>query len=89
MHRTRSTLLVVVCTALLMLVAGPAIAGPAPLDPPADGGASAPVDAVAGSDPGAWTILGYTAAGLLVVTILALAAVIVVRHSHHHAPHPA
>jgi hypothetical protein len=89
MHRTRSTLLMVVCTALLMLVAGPAMAGPAPLDPPTGGHSSAPVDAFDGSDPGAWTILGYTAAGLIVVTVLALAAVAVVRHSHHHAPHPA
>ena len=90
MHRTRSTLLTVVCTTLLMLVAGPALAGPAPLDPASRTVAPRPRSTPSPARTRAtWTILGYTAAGLLVVTVLALAAVALVRHSHHHAPHPA
>ena len=90
MHRTRSILSTVVCTALLMLVAVPAMAGPAPIDPPADSGATSPtVDATIGSDPGAWEVLGFVAAGLLAVTVLTFATVAIVRHTHHHAPHPA
>jgi hypothetical protein len=89
MHRTRSTVLIAVCTALLSLTAGPAFAGPAPLVPATEGGApSSPSDAGGGSDPGTWVIVGYTAAGLLLAMVLALAAVTIVRHTHHHAPHP-
>jgi len=35
-----------------------------------------------------WAIVGYTAAGLLIVMVIALAAVTIDRHAHHHAPHP-
>ncbi len=90
MNRTRSTLFTVFCTTLLMLVAGPALAGPAPLVPPVEGAAVPPAgpEQSSGSDPGMWAIVGYTAAGLLVVMVIALAAVTIDRHAHHHAPHP-
>ena len=89
MHRTRATVLIAVCSALLSLTAGPALAGPAPLVPATEGSAPAsPSDAGAGSDPGTRVVVGYTTAGLLLAMVLALAVVSIVRHAHQRAPHP-
>jgi hypothetical protein len=89
MHRTRSAVLTAFGTVLLTLMAGPALAGPAPLVPATEGSAPAsPTDAGSGSDPGTWAVVGYTAASLLLVMVIVVAAVTIVRHTHAHAPHP-
>lgn len=89
MLRTRHLLSTVVGALLLVVVAGPAFAGPAPLD---EGGAttgSGPGSVPAGSGASIWTYIGYAAAVLLVVVVLTAASMAVTRHAHHHAPHPA
>jgi hypothetical protein len=87
MTRTRYLLSTVFGTVLLVVVAGPAQAGPAPLDdgsPSGGGSTPAPI----GSDSSLWTYVGYALAALLVVAVIAATAKIVARHAGHRAPHP-
>jgi hypothetical protein len=87
MLRTRYLLSTVFGTLLLLVVAGPAHAGPAPLDDgsPSGGGTTpAPI----GSSTSLWTYVGYALAALLVVAVIAATARLVARHAAHRAPHP-
>ncbi len=87
MFRTRNLLSAAFGTVLLLVMAGPAQAGPAPLDDgsPSGGGTTpAPI----GSSTSLWTYLGYALVALLVVAMIAATAKIVARHAGHQAPHP-
>jgi hypothetical protein len=88
MHRTRVLLSALLGTVLLLVVAGPAQAGPAPLD---DGttssGGTTPAPSGSGTD--LWTYVGYAAAALAVIAVVIAASVFLTRQSHRHAPHPA
>ncbi|MGH8893341.1 MAG: hypothetical protein ACRDWY_08570 [Actinomycetes bacterium] len=86
MSRTRQILSTVVGTVLLMLVAGPAAAGPAPLGEGGGGNGRVPGPS-ANSDPSIWMYVGLSAAGLLVIAAIAFTAVALDRHAHH-APQP-
>lgn len=86
MSRTRQILSTVVGTVLLVLLAGPASAGPAPLDEGGGGSVGGPGPS-AGSDPSIWMYVGYAAAGLLVIAVVAITAIALDRHAHH-APQP-
>jgi hypothetical protein len=88
MFRTRNLLAAVFGTVLLVVVAGPAQAGPAPLD---DGSSSVGGTAPApiGSNSSLWTYLGYAAAVLAVVAVVMVASIVLTRQSHRHAAHPA
>lgn len=84
MSRTRQILATVVTTALLLVLAGPATAGPAPLDEGGGGGGTVPSPgASGGSDPSIWMYVGFATAGLLVIAVIAFAAVALDRHAHH------
>jgi hypothetical protein len=87
MLRTRYLLSTVLGTLLLVVLAGPAHAGPAPVD---DGGPSGggTTPAPIGSSTSLWTYLGYAVAALLVVALIAATARVVARHGGHQAPHP-
>jgi hypothetical protein len=87
MFRTRTLLSAVFGTLLLVVMAGPAQAGPAPLDDgSSSGGGTTP--APIGSGTSLWTYVGYAMAALLVVAVIAATAKIVARHAGHQAPHP-
>ena len=88
MLRTRYLLSTVFGTLLLVVMAGPAQAGPAPVDDgsPSGGGTTpAPV----GSGSSLWTYLGYAAAVLAVIAVVMVASIVLTRQSHRHAAHPA
>ena len=88
MLRTRYLLSTVFGTLLLVVMAGPAQAGPAPVDDgsPSGGGTTpAPI----GSDSSLWTNLGYAVGILAVIAVVMVAFVVLTRHSHRHAAHPA
>jgi hypothetical protein len=88
MLRTRYLLCVAFSTVLLLVVAGPAQAGPAPLDDGnTSGGGTTP--APIGSGNSLWTYLGYAAAVLAVIAVTMVATVVLTRQSHRHAAHPA
>ena len=86
MLRTRYLLSVVVGTVLLLVVAGPAQAGPAPLDETGTG-STPPAPPSSGTD--LWTYVGYAAAVLAVIAAVMVASIVLTRHSHRHAAHPA
>ena len=86
MLRTRSLLSAAFGTLLLLVVAGPAHAGPAPLDETGTGTQPAPPTS-SGSD--LWTYVGYAAAALAVIGLVMVASIVLTRHSHRHAAHPA
>jgi hypothetical protein len=87
MLRTRYLLSTVFGTVLLLVVAGPAQAGPAPVDDGSpSGGDTSP--APIGSSSSLWTYVGYAMAALLVVVVIAATARIVARHAGRQAPHP-
>ena len=88
MLRTRYLLSTVFGTLLLVVMAGPAHAGPAPVD---DGGPSGggTTPAPIGSDSSLWTNLGYAVGILAVIAVVMVAFVVLIRHSHRHAAHPA
>ena len=88
MLRTRYLLSTVFGTLLLVVMAGPAQAGPAPVDDgsPSGGGTTpAPI----GSDSSLWTNLGYAVGILAVIAVVMVAFVVLTRQSHRHAAHPA
>jgi hypothetical protein len=88
MLRTRNLLSAVVGTVLLVVVAGPAQAGPAPLDdggPSGGGSTPAPI----GSGSSLWTYLGYAAGVVAVIAVVMVASIVLTRQSHRHAAHPA
>jgi hypothetical protein len=88
MLRTRYLLSAAFGTVMMLVVAGPAFAGPAPLDDGSpSGGGSAP--APTGSGSSLWTYLGYVAAVLAVIAVVMVASVLLTRQSHRHAAHPA
>ena len=87
MLRTRNLISAAFGTLLLVVMAGPAQAGPAPLDNgSSSGGGTTP--APIGSGSSLWTYVGYAMAALLVVAVIAATAKIVARHAAHQAPHP-
>jgi len=86
--RTRTLLSAAFGTVLLVVVAGPALAGPAPLDDGStSGGGTTP--APIGSGSSLWTYLGYAAAVLAVIAVVMVASIVLTRQSHRHAAHPA
>ena len=88
MLRTRTLLSAAFGTVLLVVVAGPAQAGPAPLDDGStSGGGTTPAPIDSGSS--LWTYLGYAAAVLAVVAVVMVASIVLTRQSHRHAAHPA
>jgi hypothetical protein len=88
MLRTRNLLSAAFGTVLLVVMAGPAFAGPAPLDDGStSGGGTAPAPIASGSS--LWTYLGYAAAVLAVIAVVMVASVVLTRQSHRHAAHPA
>jgi len=88
MLRTRTLLSAAFGTVLLVVVAGPALAGPAPLDDGStSGGGTTP--APIGSGSSLWTYLGYAAAVLAVIAVVMVASIVLTRQSHRHAAHPA
>jgi hypothetical protein len=88
MLRTRYLLSSVFATLLLVVVAGPAHAGPAPVDDgSSSGGGSTP--APIGSGSSLWTYVGYAAAVLAVIGAVMVASIVLSRQSHRHAAHPA
>ena len=88
MLRTRTLLSAAFGTLFLVVVAGPAYAGPAPLDDGStSGGGTTP--APIGSGSSLWTYLGYAAAVLAVIAVVMVASIVLTRQSHRHAAHPA
>ena len=88
MFRTRYLLSAALGTVLLVAVAGPAFAGPAPLDDgSSSGGGSAPAPTASGSS--LWTYVGYAAGVLAVIAVVMIASMLLARLSHRHAAHPA
>jgi hypothetical protein len=87
MLRTRSLLSAVFGTLLLLVVAGPAYAGPAPLDETGTGSTQPAPPTSSGSD--LWTYVGYAAAALAVIAVVIVASMVLTRQSHRHAAHPA
>jgi hypothetical protein len=91
MSHLRNLRVTALLTGLLVAwTAGPALAGPAPLDrePAGSSGGGATTDIGTSSDPSVWTPIGLGVAAVLAVAVVALALMAVVRHTHHHAPHP-
>jgi hypothetical protein len=88
MLRTRQFLSTALVAAFLVVVGGPAFAGPAPLD---DGGPSGggTTPAQIGSGSSLWTYVGYAAAALAVIAVVKVASIFLTRQSHRHAAHPA
>ncbi len=89
MSRTRQLLSTAASSLFLLFLAGPALAGPAPLDERVGGGNGPPATVPTSTGGSVWTYIGYAAAALLVVGLVAVASIAVSRHTHHHAPHPA
>jgi hypothetical protein len=88
MSRTRVLLSAVLGTVLLLVVAGPAQAGPAPLDDgTTSGGGTTPAPTGSGMD--LWTYVGYAAAVLAVIAVVMVASIVLTRQTHSHAAHPA
>jgi hypothetical protein len=88
MLRTRTLLSAAFGTLLLVVMAGPAQAGPAPLDDgSSSGGGTTP--APIGSGSGLWTYVGYAAGVLAVIAVVMVASILLTRQSHRHAAHPA
>ena len=87
MLRTRHLLSAVFGTVLLVVVSGPAFAGPAPLDDAPTGGSTTP--ASTGSGSSLWTYVGYAAGVLAVIVVVMVASLLLARLSHRHAAHPA
>jgi hypothetical protein len=87
MLRTRYLLSTVFGTLLLLVVAGPAHAGPAPLDETGTGSTPPAASTSSGSD--LWTYVGYAAAALAVIAVVMVASIVLSRQSHRHAAHPA
>lgn len=86
MIRTRQFLSTAATSLFLLAVAAPAFAGPVPLEETGStGGGAGP----ASGGTSLWTYIGYAAAVLLVIGLVAVASIAVSRHTHHHAPHPA
>jgi hypothetical protein len=87
MLRTRNLLSAAFGTLLLVVVAGPAYAGPAPLDETGTGSTPPAPPTSSGTD--LWTYVGYAAAVLAVIAVVMVASAILSRQSHRHAAHPA
>lgn len=87
MFRTRSLLSAVFGTVLLLVAAGPAHAGPAPLDETGSGSTPPAAPTSSGSD--LWTYVGYAAAALAVIAVVMVASIVLSRQTHGHAAHPA
>ena len=87
MLRTRYLLSTVFGTVLLLVVAGPAYAGPAPLDETGAGSTSPAAPTSSGLD--LWTYVGYAAAALAVIAVVMVASIVLSRQTHRHAAHPA
>ena len=87
MLRTRSLLSAAFGTLLLLVVGGPAHAGPAPLDETGTGNTQPVPPPSSGSD--LWTYVGYAAAALAVIAVVMIASIVLSRQSHRHAAHPA
>ena len=88
MLRTRNLISAAFGTLLLVAMAGPAQAGPAPVDDgSSSGGGTTP--APIGSSSSLWTYLGYAAAVLAVIAVVMVASIVLSRQSHRHAAHPA
>jgi hypothetical protein len=87
MLRTRYLLSTLFGPVLLLVVAGPAQAGPAPLDETGTG--STPPASPTSSGTDLWTYVGYAAAVLAVIAAVMVASIVLTRHSHRHAAHPA
>jgi len=87
MFRTRNLLSAAFGSVLLLVMAGPAFAGPAPLDDAPSGGSTTP--APTGSVSSLWTYVGYAAAALAVIAVVMVTSVVLTRQSHRHAAHPA
>jgi hypothetical protein len=85
MYRIRHLVSVVLGSLFLGLVAGPAFAGPAPLDEGEGAVVDPPAPPSSGSDPSAWLYAGYAAA-LAAVLLVAVVAIALDRHAHAHAP---
>jgi Ni/Fe-hydrogenase subunit HybB-like protein len=89
MSRTRQLLTTAVSSLFLLFVAGPAFAGPAPLDERTSGNGAGTATVPTNDGSSIWTYIGYAAAVLLVIGLVAVASIAVARHTHQHAPHPA
>ena len=88
MLRTRNFLSAAFGSVLLVVVAGPAQAGPAPLDDGStSGGGTTPAPIDSGSS--LWAYVGYAAAVLAVIAVVMVASVLLTRQSHRHAAHAA
>jgi hypothetical protein len=73
---------------LLLAVAGPVAAEPAPFDNGTGDPGSQPATSV-GAGTSLWTYTGYALAVVLAVALVAAIAIALDRHHSHHAPHPA
>jgi hypothetical protein len=90
MSRTRQFLSTALASGLLLLVAGPAFAGPSPLEESGtSGGGGGPASVPSSGGASIWTYIGYAAAVLVVIGLVAVASTLLSRHAHQHAPHPA
>jgi hypothetical protein len=91
MRRLRTLLASTLGTLLVVVLAVPAHAGPAPFDEgerAVAGGTTGTGTRSTGSDPGFWLYAGYALAAVAVVLVVAVVAIALDRHAHH-APHPA
>lgn len=90
MLRTRHILSTALTSVLLVVVAGPAFAGPVPLEESGtSGGGAGPASVPSSSGSSLWTYLGYAAAVIVVIGLVAVVSMVLSRHAHQHAPHPA
>lgn len=90
MSRTRQFLSTAVTSLFLLAVAAPAFAGPVPLEETGTtGGGAGPASVPSSGGTSLWTYIGYAAAVLLVIALVAVVSIAVSRHTHHHAAHPA
>ena len=90
MLRTRTFLSTALTSVLLLVVGGPAFAGPAPLDDGGTtGGGGVPASVPSNEGTSLWTYIGYAAAVVVVIGLIAVVSTVLARHAHQHAPHPA
>ena len=91
MPRLRTLLASTVSTLLVVVLAAPAYAKPAPFDEgerAATHGTGRTGTHSTGSDPSTWMYAGYALAAVIAVLVVAIVAIAVDRHTHQ-APHPA
>jgi hypothetical protein len=90
MLRTRNLISAAFGTLLLVVMAGPAQAGPAPVDDGStSGGGGTPATPPTSSGSDLWSYVGYAAAVLAVIAVVMVASIVLTRQSHRHAAHPA